>query len=126
MTTPSPRLATTIMKTEPFSPHDRSTIIAKLQESGQWEGIRGGCPVRFVRYHAAAGETIQYAVQVSPTPAPISLHVPAGTWVSDQAATVAEAIEECNKLIKGRPARSRGNRRWSPNAGYWQKFGGQS
>jgi len=71
--------------------------------------------VRFVRYQGPFGQKIQYAVCV------------AGKWISDQAVTVAEAIEECNKLIKGRPAESRGNRRWSPiYSKFRQKFGGHA
>ena len=77
--------------------------------------MRSGCPVRFVRYRTLNGERVQYAVRLQ------------NAWISDQAATVAEAIEELNKLIsQRRPAGSHGKRRWNPPvySKFRQKFGG--
>ena len=99
------------MKAQPFSAHDRSTIIAELASTGRWQGNRGGCTVRLVRYHSLCGEKVQYAVSIQ------------HRWISDQAGTVNEALDDLNELIPQRPAGSPGRRRWNPMAKYRQKFG---
>lgn len=76
------------MREAPLSPHDRSTIIAQLAKTGQWEGTRAGHPIRVLRYRVKGGsEVIEYAVKVG------------FTWRDGRGATVADALEEINNII---------------------------
>ena len=81
------------MKLEAISTHERALIIQHLSRFGDWEANRLGAHVRIARYRTAGGTKtmIQFAV---------------GRGKFNQhgnAPTVGEAVDEINKLVKGRP-----------------------
>ncbi len=79
------------MKHEPISSHEKPSIIQHLALRGSWQGRRKGTFVRIVRLHTQALHShVEFYVGIKPL-----CH-------NGKAATVAEAIDEINKLILSR------------------------
>lgn len=78
------------MKHEPISSHEKPSIIQRLSQRQDWQGKRKGVFVRIVRlYTKAPGSHIEFFVGH-----PLSK--------VGNASTVAEAIDEINRLILSR------------------------
>ena len=79
------------MKYDPLTTADQARIIHQLAQDrrgSQWQGTRCGARVRIARI----GSRIEFAVRRN------------GVWIHGTAGTVAQAIAECNQLIRaGRP-----------------------
>ena len=74
------------LKTEPFSHHERSRIILTVIRNGTWEGTRFGIPVKL---------RIDRTLISNVTASCCFRH----HWVRFSTETVAEALDECNRMI---------------------------
>jgi hypothetical protein len=77
------------MRYEPLSPHDRSSIIAQVASTGEWDGTRSGARIRLVRWCCNGRRQVDYAVKPGPRHG----------WQSGCAGTVGAAIQEVNEIV---------------------------
>ncbi len=79
------------MKIDPISTHERSLIIRQLEVCGKWSGERMGAWVHMVRFKTAAGGVVYVTVKLG------------YVVVTQRCKTVAQACDEVNALVRGRP-----------------------
>jgi len=79
------------MKADAFSTHERPRIIREVIAHGEWSGTRFGVPVSIKHDRTL----------IDIDPILVSCRLRAHQHVSFRAATVFEAMEQCNKLIHG-------------------------